>query len=169
MKRWSADGFARVIEDVRAAYDCQAILFGGPEDLEVVRAVVQRCGANTINAAGQLTLGELPAAIGFCKIFVTNDSGPMHIAVARRVPTVAIFCATAPAQGFYPYSSNAIVVQKNLHCRPCSAHGGLRCPLGTEDCIRGIEPQAVFAAVQKLMDRNSASALETFTPQFVSL
>jgi heptosyltransferase-2 len=169
MKRWSTDGFARVIECVCDAYDCQIILFGGPQDLQIVRAVEQRSGAKAINAAGQLTLGELPAAIGFCKLFVTNDSGPMHVAVARGVPTVAIFCATAPSQGFYPYSSDAIVVEKNLHCRPCSAHGGRRCPLGTEECIRGIEPQAVFAAVRKLMDRNTAGALQTFTPQRASV
>jgi heptosyltransferase-2 len=82
---------------------------------------------------------------------VTNDSGPMHIAVARKVPTVALFCATTPDLGFYPYSDNAIVVQKDLNCRPCTSHGGRRCPLGTEDCIRQIRPELVLMAVEKLL------------------
>jgi heptosyltransferase-2 len=75
----------------------------------------------------------------------------MHIAVARRVPVVAIFCATTPSLGFYPYSSRAVVVEKELACRPCSSHGGNRCPLGTEDCIRLIQPDHVLQGVEKVL------------------
>ena len=121
---------------------------------------------------GHIDLHELPAAISRCAVFVTNDSGPMHIAVARKVPVVAIFCATTPALGFYPYSNNAIVVEKNLACRPCASHGGRRCPLSTEDCIRQIGPEHVFAAVAKLLDPDRSdfpSVQPAFRPEFVSV
>jgi heptosyltransferase-2 len=76
----------------------------------------------------------------------------MHIAVARGVPVAAIFCATTPELGFYPYSAKAVVVEKNLPCRPCSSHGSRRCPLGTEDCMRLIRAEDVFNAVAELLE-----------------
>jgi heptosyltransferase-2 len=96
----------------------------------------------------------------------------MHIAVARAVPVVAIFCATTPALGFYPYSSKAIVLEKDLPCRPCSSHGGRRCPLGTEDCIRLIGPEQVFQAVERLLEsalRPELEAANRYLPQFVTV
>ena len=150
-KRWSADGFARLVSLLKQKFDCEVLLFGGPEDVEVAIRIQKLCGEPVTNLAGKLSLGELPAAIGVCKIFVTNDSAPMHIAVARAVRTVAIFCATTPSLGFYPYTQDAVVVEKNLSCRPCGSHGGKRCPLGTEDCIRLIAPEDVFKAVENLL------------------
>jgi len=105
-------------------------------------------------------------------VFVTNDSGPMHIAVAERVPTVAVFCATTAALGFFPYSKNAIVVEKNLSCRPCTSHGGRRCPLGNEACIRLIEPATVLQAVEKLLSGrplDDQSPIDSFEPEFLTV
>jgi heptosyltransferase-2 len=150
-KRWAAQGFAALIQMLREQRGCQVLLFGGADDAAVVDDIQKRCGEPAINLVGEIGLRELPAAIGRCRVFVSNDSGPMHIAVARRVPTVAVFCATTPELGFYPYSSNAIVVQRQLSCRPCASHGGRRCPLGTEDCIRQIRPETVLHAVEKLL------------------
>jgi heptosyltransferase II len=95
----------------------------------------------------------------------------VHIAVGRKIPVVAIFCATTPALGFYPYSDDAIVIGKNLPCRPCASHGGRRCPLGTEDCIRQIGPAKVLEAVEKLLDpnRRSHGSRDSFQPAFVSV
>lgn len=172
MKRWSAQGFAEVIDRACDEYRCQAILFGGPEDRGTAAQIAAFCRTKPIDSAGVFSLAELPAAIGQCRAFVTNDSGPMHIAVACDVPTVAIFCATTPDLGFYPYSSKAIVVEKKLHCRPCSSHGGRRCPLGSADCARLIEPEHVLAAVRKAMavpELGQAERTERFTPEFLSI
>ena len=126
------------------------------------------CGLNLV---GRFGLRELPSAIEWCDLFICNDTGPMHVAVARGVPVVAIFCATTPALGFYPYSSRAMVVEKKLHCRPCSPHGGVRCPLGTEDCIRLITPEHVLNAVRKLLGgaRPDAGEGDASVPQFMTV
>jgi heptosyltransferase-2 len=169
-KRWSPAGFAELITMLRQKFDCQILLFGASEDSAVVDEVQNRCGRVAISLVGQIGLRELAAAISRCAVFVTNDSGPMHIAVARKIPTVAIFCATTPALGFYPYTDRAIVIGKNLPCRPCASHGGRRCPLGTEDCIRQIHAAHVLGAVEKLLEsdrRNAGSSLEFFQPEFV--
>ena len=168
-KRWSPEGFARLIQMLRQQ-GCQVLLFGGADDAAVVDDVQRQCGRVAVNLVGEIGLRELPAAISRCSVFVTNGSGPMHIAVARRIPTVALFCATTPDLGFYPYTDNAIVVQRQLSCRPCASHGGRRCPLGTEDCIHQIRPEIVLHAVDKLLradvSRNSSSS---FQPELMTV
>ena len=169
-KRWSSAGFAALIRMLREKHGCQVLLFGGSEDAAVVEDVQRQCGHSAISLVGRIGLGELAAAISRCRVFVTNDSGPMHIAVARRIPTVAVFCATTPDLGFYPYTSNAIVVQRDLACRPCASHGGRRCPLGTEDCIRQISPQTVMQAVETLLQGGAAVGHSSaFQPEFVTV
>jgi len=172
-KRWTAEGFAGLIARIRRQFDCEVLLFGGPDDLDINSRIAQQCDGGTVNLAGKLSLRELAAAISFCRVFVTNDSGPMHVAVACQVPTVAIFCATTPGLGFYPYSSKAVVVEKLLGCRPCGSHGGRRCPLGTEDCIRLIQPEDVFKAVERLLDGGEDNRASTgknrYEPEFITV
>lgn len=171
-KRWYAAGFAELILMLTQKLDCQVLLFGGVEDAVVINDVQSRCAKIGVNLAGQINLGEVSAAIGRCDVFVTNDSGPMHIAVARRVPTVAIFCATTPELGFFPYSSNAIVVGRELGCRPCASHGGRRCPLGHAKCIREVGADRVFESVRRLLHGKRArhdSPPASFQPEFVTV
>ncbi len=169
-KRWSGQGFAQLIGLLQENFDCQVVIFGGVEDGEVVRAVLAECGTAVISLVGEISMRELPAAIRRCRVFITNDSGPMHIAVAEEVPTVAIFCATTADLGFFPYTPHAIVVEKKLPCRPCSSHGGRRCPLGSEACIQLIEPVRVLQAVEKLLrgvKPNNGAPIDSFQPEFV--
>jgi heptosyltransferase-2 len=169
-KRWSAVGFARLIGMLKQRYPCEILLFGGPDDAPVIAEVQKLCGGCGVNLVDRIALQDLPAALSLCSVLITNDSGPMHVAVAEGVPVVAIFCATTPALGFYPYSSKAIVLEKDLPCRPCSSHGGRRCPLGTEDCIRLISSEQVYRAVAQLLDGVSRPNLEPanrYAPQFV--
>ncbi len=168
-KRWSAAGFAELVCMLRQKLDCQVLLFGGAEDAAAVEEVQSRSGAAAVNLVGQIALGELGAAIGRCAAFVTNDSGPMHIAVARRVPTVAIFCATTPELGFFPYSADAIVVGRELSCRPCASHGGRRCPLGHAACIREVGAAQVFDCVRRLLRGARAAAPASFQPELVTV
>jgi heptosyltransferase-2 len=171
-KRWSAAGFGELIKKLREKFDCQVLLFGGADDAEVAGLVQNNDGGLAISLVGKIGLRELGAAIRRCDVFVTNDSGPMHIAVGLNVPTVAIFCATTRELGFYPYTDNAIVVEKALPCRPCASHGGRRCPLGTEDCIRMIDTGSVMDAVERLLPSAGSGAPSrpaSFQPRFVTL
>jgi heptosyltransferase II len=171
-KRWSAEGFSRLIGLLKQKYPCEILLFGGSEDAQVVAKVQNLCGGRAVSLVNRISLRELPAALSLCKLLITNDSGPMHVAVARSVPVVAIFCATTPELGFYPYSARAIVVEKNLPCRPCSSHGSRRCPLGTEACMRLIRAEDVFQAVERLIqttDRLEPGVANRYVPQWVTV
>ena len=152
-KRWSIEGFARLIRLLKEKYLCEILLFGGPEDEEVVAKVQELCGHCAVSLVGRIALRELPAALSLCKVLITNDSAPMHIAVARRCAGDGYLLRNNPIARLLPYSSEAIVLEKNLPCRPCSSHGGRRCPLGTEDCMRLIEADRVLQAVERLLKR----------------
>jgi heptosyltransferase-2 len=167
-KRWQADGFAQVIKLLEVRGDCQVVIFGGTQDIPLAAWIREAAGSNCLDYSGKFSLRELPEALAACDVFITNDSGPMHIAVALEVPTIALFCATTPDLGFYPYSDNAIVLQKDLPCRPCSSHGGRRCPLGTEDCIRLIHPEHVLQATERLLQQSAREIkARKFKPEFV--
>ncbi len=146
-KRWLASGFAAVADRVVRELGGKVIFFGGPKDAPAAQEVVSQMREPAINWVGKTSLRELIAAIAQCKAFLTNDSGPMHIAVACQVPTVAIFGPTTRELGFFPYGSGHIVIEKNLPCRPCGLHGAKECPLGHFECMKTITPDEVFAAV----------------------
>ncbi len=171
-KRWSAERYAELVRRLKQTYDCEVLLFGGPDDAAIVDRIQGLVGHLGRNLVGRTSLAELAGALEWCDVFITNDSMPMHVAVARGVPVVAVFCATTPGLGFYPYSSRAVVVEKSLPCRPCALHGGLRCPLGTEDCIRLIPAEEVMQAVKRLLSHRGQTSGEDRAdpvPEFVSL
>jgi heptosyltransferase-2 len=169
-KRWTPEGYAKLIVALKRKYGGQVVLFGGPDDRVVVEKILALSDNAASSLVGRIGLGELAAAVERCDVFITNDSGPMHVAVARGVPVVAIFCATTPSLGFYPYAAKAVVVEKELPCRPCGTHGGRRCPLGTEDCMRLIKAEDVLLGVDRLLEQSSretAPGADPYLPQSI--
>ena len=89
--------------------------------------------------------------------FVTNDSGPMHLAAAAGVPVVAIFGATTRELGFFPYGPGHRVVETDLACRPCGLHGARECPEGHFLCMRLLTVDQVHAACRDAVRDGAAS------------
>ena len=102
-----------------------------------------------IDAFG-LALGPTAALLGGARGVVANDSGLMHLATAVGTPVVALFGPTSPAFGYAPYRATARVLQRDLPCRPCSTHGGPRCPLGHHACMVDLMPDTVDVALRDL-------------------
>ncbi len=150
-KRWTVDGYAVLLGVLQRDLGATAVLLGAPGDADCANAVQRAAGGAGVNLVGCTDLGMLVAAIDQCAVLVANDSAPVHIAVARDTPVVAIFGPTVPRQGFGPYTDRARVVERDLPCRPCSRHGGARCPLGTHACMRDITPSDVQRAVRDLL------------------
>jgi heptosyltransferase-2 len=117
-KRWFPERFAavsdRLIEDISA----QVILFGSNEDRKSVDLVQQHANHRFINLAGKTNLKEAIAAISRCSLFISNDSGLMHIAGALNIPTVAIFGSTNPVTTS-PVGERSVVIYKGASCSPC--------------------------------------------------
>jgi heptosyltransferase-2 len=146
-KRWTAEGFAAVVAGL-AADGARCVVLGAPAEVSLAEEVAARSGGRATVLAGQTDVATLVAVIDRLDCLVANDSAPMHVACARRVPVVAVFCATTPALGYGPYGPRAAVVQADLACRPCARHGGRNCPRGTEDCMRLVSPAAVLGAAR---------------------
>lgn len=153
-KRWSADGYAAVVQSLLRLSDVGVVLLGSREELDAAQAILKRNGDHPrlFNLIGATSLADLPAVYQKLDLLITNDSSPIHYASALGVPTVAIFGSTVPALGFGPLAEKSAVVEKtNLSCRPCSDHGPQTCPLGHFSCMREITAAQVFSACQPLL------------------
>jgi heptosyltransferase-2 len=155
-KRWTPEGFAAVAAAL-ADQGARCVLLGAPSDVTLAEAIRARSGGRATVLAGRTDVATLVAVVDRLAVLVANDSAPMHVACARGVPVVAVFCATTPAQGYGPYGPSARVVDVDLACRPCGRHGGPSCPRGTEDCMRLVEPAAVLAAVRDALAERGAA------------
>ncbi len=154
-KMWPIENFIELIKLIdKYLPDEVFLIFGSKEEQMQSREFDKITDINIKNLTGILSLDELVRKIGNCNIFVTNDSGLMHIASACNVPIIAIFGPTVKEFGFYP-RTKSIIVEKQLYCRPCHLHGGNFCKEGHFKCMKDITPQEVFCAFKKLMEENN--------------
>lgn len=145
-KRWPLDHWRALAERLRG--DGHGIVVvGGPGDRDAAAALAPLAA----NAAGEFALQETGALLARAAVLVSGDTGVMHMATGVGTPVVALFGPTVEAFGFFPYASRALVLERELDCRPCSAMGSARCPLGHHRCLRDILPDQVIAAVGKLV------------------
>jgi heptosyltransferase-2 len=149
-KRWPAECFIALAKKLIAENGAFVYLIGGESDRELCSKIAGEINGNCVNTAGQLTLRQSAALLDRCQILVSNDSAPTHLGVATRCKVAAIFGPTVPAFGFAPFGDGHVVIEKNLSCRPCSSHGGHRCPIGTHACMWEISVEEAFKSVIKL-------------------
>ena len=146
-KCWPPEYFAELAELLHKSLDARIILFSGPGEEGIIQAILDRTGVDLIDTrADKVDLELLKPLVKRCNLFITNDTGPRHYAVAFDVPTVVIMGSTDPR---YTAANldHTIVVRKELDCSPC--HKKV-CPREHE-CMRGIRPAEVFAAAEQLI------------------
>ncbi|HET9707895.1 MAG TPA: lipopolysaccharide heptosyltransferase II [Gemmatimonadales bacterium] len=148
-KRWPH--YAALAE--RLAGHMDVVVVGAAEDTALgneILAAVERAGGRSANLSGQLTLRQSAAVIRKASVLVTNDSAPLHFAQAMATPTVAIFGPTLPSFGFGPRGPRDFALGVDgLPCRPCSAHGPARCPLGHHLCMQSLRVEDVLHAIEE--------------------
>ena len=150
-KRWTVEGYEELARQLQlAGYKVE--LVGSRQEQELcaqiaahVPQVINHAGSTSL--AGLVDLFRAPDAAAL----ICNDSGAMHAASVAGLPTVAIFGPTTLALGFRPWQQRAVVVQREMKCRPCGKHGAKSCPIGTHECMRGIRPTEVMNAVQQII------------------
>jgi heptosyltransferase-2 len=150
-KRWTPAGFAAVADHL-AARGYGVVITGGPTEGKEAGAVIAAMEAPAVNLAAETTPRELAALVAEAALLVANDSAPVHVASAFDTPTVAVFGATVPAQGFAPRASRSAVAEvADLYCRPCGAHGGRRCPEKHFRCMLNLSAADVIRAVDAVL------------------
>jgi heptosyltransferase-2 len=101
-KRWPAERFACVAENLASTYGCKVVVTGSQVDVEAVQDFMRKAGCEAAHAPTNLTVARLCALIQRFSILLCNDCGPMHIAAALRVPVIAVFGPSSP-QLWGPY------------------------------------------------------------------
>ena len=148
-KRWPTHHWMALVRRlVEAGND--VIVLGGPQDLAIGEAVAAAGGESAATAAGAFDLPGSAALLKRTRALVSGDTGLMHLATAVETPVIALFGPTVEQFGFFPYRAKSAVLQRELSCRPCSAHGGPRCPLKHHRCLQDLQPGDVLEALRRL-------------------
>ena len=148
-KRWYPEKFAEVARTLSQQYDI--VIFGGPGEVDIandIAAALKKAHiVNVLNLAGKTSIEELCAKIGGLDLFITGDSGPMHVAAAYQVSTAAIFGPTKDKETSQWHNPKGKIVKKEMDCAPCMKR---TCPLGHHECMKLIEAEDVLTAVKAL-------------------
>jgi|WetSurMetagenome_2_1015567.scaffolds.fasta_scaffold26331_2 heptosyltransferase-2 len=150
-KRWLPERFADVALKIKERLGAQVVLTAGPNDDEVIRFVEQSM-REKIPVFRGLPLRQLAGLISQCSVYVANDSGPMHIAVAVGTPTIGIFGPGEENIWFpYPPAGGNIALRHEVPCHPCHLDF---CNLAGDEymrCMTGLSSESVVAAVERAL------------------
>lgn len=151
-KRWAPERFAKVA-DTLAAQGYKPVFFGGTMDEEMVQEAVSFMQTTPVVATGAFTIGGLAAAMRRCSLIITNDSGPMHVAISQKVPIVAMYGPSHPDL-YGPYTDNAAIVTAVPPCQGCAAAMKHKC--SDMQCMTRLTVEQVVEAAQAMLARNAA-------------
>lgn len=149
-KRWPVEYWQDLVQRMTGRGFNVAVV-GGPEDQATAEAVRQAGGERAANAAGSFGLQGTGAILAASHLLVSGDTGVMHMATGVDTPVIALFGPTVRAFGFFPYSRRAVVLERDMGCRPCTAWGTERCPLGHHRCLRDIHAAEVEEVVMRMV------------------
>ncbi len=147
-KCWPPENFAKLAELIEKEMGCKVILFVGPGEEAIARAIVEKSRAKIIDTAPDiLDLAQLKPIIKRCNLLITNDTGPRHYAVAFDVPVVVLMGPTNP---LYTAANldRTIVLREEMDCSPCHK----KICSTDHRCMKDIRPERVFEGVKKLLE-----------------
>lgn len=149
-KRWAPERFAEVADRL-SAKGYKSVFFGGTMDEEMVDEAVAKMKTTPIRATGAFTIGELAAAMNRCSLIITNDSGPMHVAISQKVPIVAMYGPSIPKL-YGPYTKDAIIVTAQPPCMGCKDGMKHKCDHADKNnCMTRLTVDQVVEAAEKLL------------------
>jgi heptosyltransferase-2 len=165
-RRWPAAHFATLIATLVRERDADILLLGGPDEQDLAAEVRESVPTDervrVHNIAGRTSITGTEALLQRCALFIGNDSGPMHLATAARIPVLGIF-GLSNWRAFGPYvppapgvpDQPARIVRQDLPCQPCLYRGlqlGLRDGCGPRPCLTALAPASVAEAALALLD-----------------
>jgi lipopolysaccharide heptosyltransferase I len=148
-KRWGELNFARLNDALMRRHQVRTLLTWGPGEEPLIQNVV-RAAAYAPAIAPATTLLQLAALLSRCSVFVGGDTGPLHLAAAMGIPTVALFGPSNPRRNG-PYGSGHVILQRQLPCSNC-----YRRTCNHWECLPGIEVDMVVQAVGRLLERDKS-------------
>lgn len=150
LKRWPAIKYAQACDKILESYNAKIVLLGDASEKPITGVIRAAMKNKPIDLTGNLSLGELISVIKKLSLLITNDGGPLHIAVANNVKTISIFGPVdEKVYGPYPPSARHIVITAGVNCRPCYCN--FKMPPCDQDrqCVYSIDSQTVFQAARR--------------------
>jgi lipopolysaccharide heptosyltransferase II len=145
-RRYPAGHWARALALLGLRTGLPLVITGSAAETRLVEEIRAGCGVATHSLAGQLSLGELAAALRLAAVALTNNSGPAHVAAAVGTPVVGLYALTNPQHT--PWNVRSRVLFQDVPCRFCFKSN---CPAGHHECLAGVEPERVVEAVLELL------------------
>jgi lipopolysaccharide heptosyltransferase II len=156
-RAWHAGRFGEAARRLCEKTGLRIVLFGTASEARVHDAFKAAC-PQALDLAGRTSLGGMAALLERCRLFVGNDSGPMHVAAAVGAPVVAVFGPGAPHKTRPYLPANRLrVVYADLPCSPCRQSFWKDCdpsPEGKPPCLEAVSPDAVFRVCMDLLDES---------------
>jgi len=151
-KRLPVKTFAEVIEGLWKAYGALPVIVGGSEDTPLVKALAEHLESPILSLVGRLTILETAAVLERCRLFLGNDSAPMHLAAAVGTPVVAFFGPSEPEK-YHPYGTEYRLLVADVPCRPCDH---VNCLWGDYRCMQRFRWEDILQACEELwLNRSS--------------
>jgi heptosyltransferase-2 len=150
-KRWLPERYAELGRRLVSEHRAAVTIFGAPDEADLGRRLSERIGTGCVNFAGHTSLRQAMALIGCCDLFITNDSGLMHVAAALDVPQVAIIGPTDPvATGPVNANSRLVHLPETCELSPCLKP---HCPIRDHRCMTAISVDRVMQAGLTLLKK----------------
>ena len=163
-KRWLPERFAELIIKIFTGMNGRVIIFGSESEKEIANEIIteinrlniENYSSRLLIMSGKTDLRELAALISECDAFITNDSGPMHMASALLVPVIAIFGSTSPVKTG-PFGHIHKIISTDIPCSPCMKRV---CPDEHLKCMTEITAGELFTALKEVLPVNRAVFLD---------
>ena len=151
LREWMPERFAAIGDRLVTQFNANVSVFGGPKEAELVQTVVDLMDAPAIPFAGNLQIRQLAACIEQCDLFLTNDTGPMHIAAAVGTPTVSLFGPGNHIR-FQPLGAMHQTLRHDVPCSPCKQFTD-KCK--DNICMKGIAVDEVWQSISRTLEKLS--------------
>lgn len=152
---WPLEKYISLMKRLINELQLKVIIIGNTGDIETGKRILKEIESPAIiSVMGKTTLAQMTAIIKLSNLFLGNDSGPLHIALALKIPSVAIFGSTSPEQ-VIGTQERCVVIRKNLACSPCYVHQyDYRPDCKDFQCLNKISVDEVFHAVKNVLSDN---------------
>jgi heptosyltransferase-2 len=154
-KRWLPQRFAEVADIIAQKYHAKVLLIGSGDNQLIAREVLLSMKQPVVDMTGKTTVSHLISVLKKCSLLISNDSGPVHLAVGVQTPVISIFGrnqAGLSATRWKPLGFLDVVLHHDVGCKVCLAHN---CSLGFK-CLRSITVDHVVAAADEILQKKLA-------------
>jgi heptosyltransferase-2 len=163
-KRWIPERYAEAANRLSERYGSSGrhvavAILGARGEEDLARSIAARIRTNTVVCSGQTTVRELMVLTKRCQLFLTNDTGPMHIAAAFEVPTVAVFGPT-DSRATAPFGGRFSLVRKDVACAPCLLR---ECPIDHR-CMTAVSAEDVYEAAVQIEPQSAVHGVQRSVP-----